>query len=91
MQRIAERRRFLAGALVATAWAATGAASRAQTIPGGSTTPRSYGPHADPVRYPEPDVLVLDKRFAGIKVGNSPSNASTPVCSGPRARSGTTS
>src|SRR4051812_982624 len=66
---IADRRRFLAGALAATAWTA---AASAQTIPGGSTTPRSYGPHADPVRYPEPDVLVLDKRFAGIKIGNSP-------------------
>ena len=72
---IADRRRFLAGAgsaLVATAWTAAGAAARAQVIPGGSTTPRSYGPHADPVRYPEPDVLVLDKRFAKIKIGNSP-------------------
>jgi len=25
-----------------------------------------------PVRYPEPDVLVLDKRFAPIKIGNTP-------------------
>src|SRR4051794_3157781 len=41
---IADRRRFLSSALVATAWTA---AARAQTIPGGSTAPRSYGPLAD--------------------------------------------
>src|ERR671916_2491732 len=78
---IADRRRFLAGAgsaLVATAWTAAGAAARAQVIPGGATTPRSYGPHADPVRYPEPDVLVLDKRFAGIKFGNPPTRPLHP-------------
>lgn len=33
---------------------------------------RDYGPGAAPVRYPEPDVLVLDERFAKIKLGNSP-------------------
>ena len=31
-----------------------------------------YGPDAEPVRYPDPDVIVLDKRFAKIKIGNSP-------------------
>ncbi|MDB5337957.1 MAG: gnl 4 [Planctomycetaceae bacterium] len=33
---------------------------------------RDYGPFAAPVRYPEPDVVVLDKRFAKYKMGNSP-------------------
>ncbi len=33
---------------------------------------REYGPNAPPVRYPEPDVVVLDKRFAKYKLGNSP-------------------
>ncbi len=33
---------------------------------------REYGPHAPPVRYPEPDVVVLDERFAKYKLGNSP-------------------
>jgi gluconolactonase len=33
---------------------------------------RDYGPDAPPVRYPEPDVVVLDKRFARYKVGNAP-------------------
>ncbi|MCA9131150.1 MAG: SMP-30/gluconolactonase/LRE family protein [Planctomycetales bacterium] len=33
---------------------------------------RDYGPNAPPVRYPEPDVLVLDDRFNKYKLGNSP-------------------
>jgi gluconolactonase len=33
---------------------------------------RDYGPNAAPVRYPEPDVVVLDERFARYKLGNSP-------------------
>jgi gluconolactonase len=33
---------------------------------------RDYGPHAPPVRYPDPDILVLDKRFAKYKIGNTP-------------------
>jgi len=65
LSRITDRRRFLAGAaaaLATTAWAGTSA--RAQQ--------RNYGPGAEPVRYPDPDVLVLDKRFAKIKIGNTP-------------------
>src|SRR5688500_4908730 len=33
---------------------------------------RDYGPNAPPVRYPEPDVVVLDKRFGKYKIGNTP-------------------
>ncbi len=33
---------------------------------------RDYGPGAAPVRYPEPDVRVLDPRFEKYKIGNSP-------------------
>lgn len=34
---------------------------------------RDYGPHAAPVRYPDPDIVVLDeKRFGKIKLGNTP-------------------
>src|SRR5687768_7298035 len=33
---------------------------------------RDYGPNAEPVRYPEPDVVVLDKRFGKYKIGNTP-------------------
>jgi len=51
------RRGFLAAAAAATASTALG---------------RDYGPHAPPVRYPEPDVIVLDDRFKKYKLGNSP-------------------
>lgn len=33
---------------------------------------RDYGPNAQPVRYPEPDVITLDKRFKKYYLGNSP-------------------
>src|SRR5262249_57815731 len=32
---------------------------------------RDYGPTAPPQRYPDPDIVVLDKRFAKYKIGNS--------------------
>jgi gluconolactonase len=41
-------------------------------VPTPRATPRSYGPAAEPVRYPDPDIVVLDKRFANIKLGNAP-------------------
>lgn len=34
--------------------------------------PRDYGPDAAPVRYPDPDILVLDPRFSKYKIGNTP-------------------
>jgi gluconolactonase len=33
---------------------------------------RDYGPHAPPVRYPDPDILSLNKRFDKYKIGNTP-------------------
>jgi gluconolactonase len=33
---------------------------------------RDYGPNAAPVRYPDPDIIALDKRFEPIKLGNTP-------------------
>jgi gluconolactonase len=33
---------------------------------------RDYGPNAPPVRYPDPDIVVLDKRFEKYKIGNTP-------------------
>lgn len=33
---------------------------------------RDYGPDAEPVRYPDPDILVLDPRFEKYKLGNTP-------------------
>jgi gluconolactonase len=34
-------------------------------------TDRQYGPDAAPTRYPDPDVVVLDPRFARLKIGNT--------------------
>ena len=31
-----------------------------------------YAPNASPVRYPDSDILVLDKRFTKYKIGNTP-------------------
>jgi gluconolactonase len=53
-----DRRSFLAAAAAVTATAATAVA-------------RDYGPGTQPTRYPDPDIVVLDKRFAKIKIGNS--------------------
>jgi gluconolactonase len=36
------------------------------------TPGRDYGNGGAPVRYPEPDVVVLDQRFAPYKIGNTP-------------------
>jgi gluconolactonase len=62
-----QRRGFLGGAAAAiasTAWSA----AHSQTGPG----PRSYGTGAEPSRYPDADILVLDPRFAKVKIGNTP-------------------
>ncbi|HJQ60434.1 MAG TPA: SMP-30/gluconolactonase/LRE family protein [Vineibacter sp.] len=56
-----DRRGFLA---VASALAATTAMAPAAFA-------RNFGPGGDPVRYPEPDVVPLDKRFK-YKLGNTP-------------------
>jgi gluconolactonase len=51
------RRSFLAAAVGALAAPAIG---------------RDYGENAPPVRYPDPDIVVLDERFAKYKLGNTP-------------------
>jgi gluconolactonase len=33
---------------------------------------RDYGPDVQPVRYPDPDIVVLDDRFKKYKLGNTP-------------------
>jgi gluconolactonase len=53
------RRAFIAGV----------AATAAVTASGQQRDYRRDGP---PVRYPDPDILVLDKRFAQYKIGNTP-------------------
>ncbi len=35
-------------------------------------TGRDYGPNALPLRYPDPDVVVLDPRFGALRQGNTP-------------------
>lgn len=55
------RRSFLAG------MAGAAAAFISQSAFG-----RDYGPGAPPVRYPDPDIVSLDKRFDAYKLGNTP-------------------
>ena len=57
------RRRFFATAVMAAA--------------GAALAPKALAAERDwtgknPVRYPDPDILVLDERFAKYKVGNTP-------------------
>lgn len=33
---------------------------------------RDFGPHAQPVRYPDPDIVTLDPRFKKYALGNTP-------------------
>src|SRR4051794_26298573 len=69
--RIINRRGFLANAgaaLATTAWAS----AQARLALGQTPAVRDYGPDAEPARYPDPDILVLDPRFAKIKIGNTP-------------------
>jgi gluconolactonase len=70
-----DRRTFLgaaAGVFAAAAWPAGTTAAQDPKDGGSSPHGRQYGPHAEPVRYPDPDVVALDTRFAKIKIGNSP-------------------
>lgn len=48
------------------------AAAGALTLAAGRAMARDYGPDAPPVRYPEPDVVALDKRFKKYYLANSP-------------------
>ncbi len=52
---------------------------------------RNFEPGAEPTRYPDPDIVVLDKRFASTSSATRRSSACTPACCGPRARPGTAS
>jgi gluconolactonase len=65
------RRAFLGAALAGPFAAAAAAAQAPQappTIP--PAVPRDWS--GDPVRYPDPDVVVLDPRFRGYVIGNTP-------------------
>lgn len=57
---VTSRRSFLAMTAGALGMAATNALGR------------DYGPNAQPVRYPDPDIVVLDPRFKKYALGNTP-------------------
>jgi gluconolactonase len=48
------------------------AAALATGLLGQQAKAREFGPDAPPVRYPDPDIVVLDPRFAKYKIGNTP-------------------
>jgi gluconolactonase len=48
------------------------AAAAAGAVLGREALGREFGPNAPPVRYPNPDIHVLDERFAKYKLGNTP-------------------
>jgi len=47
------------------------AAASVPLVGAGQSGTRSYGPEAPPVRYPDPDVKVLDRRFGKYKIGTT--------------------
>jgi len=47
-------------------------ATAAAAMGGAMALGRDYGPNAEPERYPDPDIIELDKRFKKYKIGNSP-------------------
>ncbi len=46
-------------------------AAACATVVTAAARARDYGPHAPPIRYPDPDIRSLDKRFDKIKIGNA--------------------
>jgi len=61
------RRAFLAGGL-----ATMGAVAHVAFNSNESLFARDFGPNAEPTRYPDPDIVVLDDRFKKYKLGNTP-------------------
>jgi len=61
------RRSFLGGSLAAAA-----AAAFAPAFANRDLLARDFGPNAEPTRYPDPDIVVLDDRFKKYKLGNTP-------------------
>ena len=49
-----------------------GLGAAAATVGSGVTLARDFGEGAQPVRYPDPDIVTIDKRFAKYKLGNTP-------------------
>jgi gluconolactonase len=65
------RRGFVAAG-VATLAAAAWPSARAQSLPRPPGPESRYEPGVQPTRYPDPDIIALDKRFERIKIGNTP-------------------
>lgn len=63
---VVDRRKFLAASMGALGLAATNALGQE------FGPKREYGPHAAPVRYPDPDIVTLDPRFKKYALGNTP-------------------
>ena len=61
------RRSFLTATVGAVGLAASKAFARDAKDP-----VRQYGPNAEPVRYPDPDIVTLDPRFKKYALGNTP-------------------
>jgi len=61
------RRSFLAAAGIAL-----GLGALPEALRGAAAPEREFGPNAPPVRYPDPDIVVLDPRFAKYRLGNTP-------------------
>jgi gluconolactonase len=47
-------------------------AATSATVTAATALARDYGPRAEPVRYPDPDIIELDARFKKYKLGNAP-------------------
>ncbi|MCX7422810.1 MAG: SMP-30/gluconolactonase/LRE family protein [Planctomycetia bacterium] len=58
---LTDRRSFLAVAAAATA-----------TVVARQALARDFGPNTQPTRYPDPDIVTLDKRFKKYALGNTP-------------------
>ena len=63
------RRAFLAGAAAMMMTAGAGSAFGQEA---GQDKARRYDHDAPPVHYPDPDLVILDPRFAKYRIGNTP-------------------
>ena len=51
--------------------AATATAAVSSMASNSKLSARDYGPGTQPVRYPDPDIVVIDDEFASYKQGNA--------------------
>jgi gluconolactonase len=67
-----DRRGFVAGAAAAVAGVGFAALASGQETPAEVKGIKRDWSGKNPVRYPDPDIVVLDKSFAKYKIGNTP-------------------